>query len=119
MASILIVDNDRVVSQRIASLLRGKGHKVLTAIDAVQATGLAMKSPPDAIILDINMPAGSGEDCFHKLKVSSRTAQVPIIVLSAGTNGTAGKTTPHAGAAATLAKPLVPSDLFAALETIL
>ena len=119
MASILIVDNDRVVSQRIASLLRGKGHKVLSAIDAVQATGLATKSPPDAIILDINMPAGSGEDCFHKLKVSARTSQIPIIVLSGNGDAPGGKTLPHNGAAATLSKPLVPSDLFAALERVL
>lgn len=119
MANIMVVDNDRVLSHLIASLLRSKGHKVLCAIDAVQATGLAMKSQPDAIILDVDMPAGSGEDCFHKLKVSSRTARVPFIVLTAGTNGADGKKSAHNGAAATLSKPLVPSALFAALETIL
>src|SRR3954469_21893954 len=102
MASILVVDNDRVVSHLIASLLRGKGHKVLSAIDAVQATMLAMKSPPDAIILDINMPAGSGEDCFHKLKMSAGTSQIPIIVLSGNGDTATRKRLPHNGAAATL-----------------
>ena len=119
MASILVVDNDRVFSHLLASLLRGKGHKVLSAIDAVQATMLAMKSPPDAIILDINMPAGSGEDCFHKLKMSARTSQIPIIVLSGNGDTTARKSLSHNGAAATLSKPLVPSDLFAALDRVL
>jgi DNA-binding response OmpR family regulator len=119
MANILVVDNDRVFSHLLANLLRGKGHKVLSAIDAVQAAMLAMKSPPDAIILAINMPGGSGEDCMHKLKMSSRTSQIPIIVLSGSTDTGVRKKLPHNGAAATLSKPLVPSDLFAALETIL
>jgi len=118
MANILVVDNDRVFSHLLASLLRGKGHKVLSAIDAVQGAMLAMKSPPDAIIIDINMPRGSGEDCMHKLKMSPQTSQIPIIVLS-GSIDAAAKKQVHHGAAATLSKPLVPSDLFAALATIL
>ncbi|SRR5689334_831 len=119
MANILVVDHDRVFSHVLASLLRGKGHKVLSAIDAVQGAMLAMKSPPDAIILDINMPAGSGEDCMHKLRMSARTSKIPIIVLSGGSDATAKKTLAHHGAAATLSKPLVPSELFIALDTIL
>lgn len=119
MASILVVDNDRVFSHLLASLLRGKGHKVLSAIDAVQGAMLASKSPPDAIILDVNMPGGSGEDCMHKLKMSPRTSQIPIIVLSGSGDAGSHKKIVHNGAAATLSKPLVPSELFAALETIL
>jgi DNA-binding NtrC family response regulator len=41
MASVLVVDDDRVVSHLVSSLLREKGHKVITAFDAVQAQGAA------------------------------------------------------------------------------
>ena len=38
----------------------------------------AMRPPMvDAIVLDVNMPGGSGEETLKKLKMSSRTAQVP------------------------------------------
>ena len=71
MATVLVVDDDRVLSHLVASLLRGKGHKVLNAFDAVQGLMLAMRSPlPDAIVLDINMPGGSGEETLRKLKMS-------------------------------------------------
>jgi len=63
MATVLVVDDDRVVSHLVASLLREKGYKVAAAFDAVQAMMMAMRSPvADAIVLDINMPGGSGED---------------------------------------------------------
>jgi two-component system response regulator CpxR len=120
MANILVVDDDRVLSHLISSLLRGKGHKVIAAFDAVQAMQLAMKTPPyDAIILDINMPGGSGEDTLRKVKMSTRTSQIPVIVLSGSIDEAGRKRVVQHGAAAALSKPLVPDDLFAALEAVL
>jgi CheY-like chemotaxis protein len=37
VATVLVVDDDRVVSHLVSSLLREKGHKTLAAFDAVQA----------------------------------------------------------------------------------
>ena len=120
MASILVVDDDRVLSHLIATLLREKGHKVVTAFDAVQAMMLAMRAPlPDAIILDINMPGGSGEDTLRKLKMSTKTAQIPVIVLSGSIDEEGRKRVRGLGADAALAKPLVPAQLFEALEAAL
>ena len=54
MATVLVVDDDRVVSQLVAALLRSKGHKVFTAFDAVQGLMQAKRSPPvDAIVISI------------------------------------------------------------------
>jgi CheY-like chemotaxis protein len=83
MATVLVVDDDRVVSHLVTSLLREKGHKVLTAYDAVQGLMQAKRTPPvDAIVLDINMPGGSGEDTLKKIKMSTRTSNIPVIILS-------------------------------------
>jgi CheY-like chemotaxis protein len=120
MSNILVVDDDRVLSHLVSSLLRGKGHKVVAAFDAVQAMQLAMKQPPyDAIILDINMPGGSGEDTLRKLKLSTRTSQIPVIVLSGSIDEAGRKRVVQHGAVAALSKPLVPDDLFAALKAVL
>jgi DNA-binding response OmpR family regulator len=120
MANILVVDDDRVLSHLIASLLREKGHKVQTAFDAIQAMMLAMRAPlPDAIVLDINMPGGSGEDTLRKLKMSTKTKQIPVIVLSGSIDEEGRKRVLSLGADAALAKPLVPEELFAALEAAL
>ncbi|HJP87382.1 MAG TPA: response regulator transcription factor [Gemmatimonadaceae bacterium] len=120
MANILVVDDDRVLSHLIASLLRDKGHKVVAAFDAVQAMMLAMKPPHfDVVILDINMPGGSGEDTLRKLKMSTRTSAMPIIVLSGSIDEAGRKRVMEHGAAAALGKPLVPDELFAAIESVL
>jgi DNA-binding response OmpR family regulator len=117
MASILVVDDDRVLTHLVASLLREKKHKVQTAFDAIQAMMIAMRAPiPDAIILDINMPGGSGEDILRKLKMSTKTAQIPVIVLSGSIDDEGRKRVQDLGAAAALNKPLVPEELFRALD---
>jgi DNA-binding response OmpR family regulator len=118
--TVLVADDDRVLSHLVASLLRGKGYNVLTAFDTVQAMMHAMRPPiVNAIVLDINMPGGSGEDTLRKLKMSSRTAQVPVIILSGSIDATGQERVRELGAAVVLSKPLVPDELYNALDEVL
>ena len=120
MATVLIVDDDRVVSHLIASLLREKGHKVFTAFDAVQGLMQAKRTPPvDAIVLDVNMPGGSGEETLRKIKMSTHTQDIPVIILSGSIDAAGQDRVRTNGAAAVLSKPLVPEELLAALEAAL
>lgn len=120
MASVLVVDDDRVVSHLVSSLLREKGYKVLTAFDAVQGLMQAKRTPPvDAIVLDINMPGGSGEDTLRKIKMSTHTQDIPVIILSGSIDAAGQERVRSQGAAAVLSKPLVPEELFLALAAAL
>lgn len=120
MATLLVVDDDRVVSQLVAGLLRAKGHKVFTAFDAVQGMMMAMRKPPvDGIVLDVNMPGGSGEETLKKLKMSTHTAQIPVIILSGSIDDEGRERMRSLGADVVLRKPLVAEELFKALETVL
>ena len=104
----------------VASLLREKGHKVLTAYDAVQGLMQAKRTPPvDAIVLDINMPGGSGEDTLKKIKMSTRTSNIPVIILSGSIDSQGQERVRSLGADAVLSKPLVPAELFEALTKAL
>ena len=116
MATVLVVDDDRVLSHLVTSLLREKGYKVLTAYDAVQGLMQAKRTPPvDAIVLDINMPGGSGEDTLRKIKMSTRTSDIPVIILSGSIDSKGQERVRSLGAEAVLSKPLVPEELFEAL----
>ena len=120
MATVLIVDDDRVLSHLVASLLRGKGYKAIPAFDAIQAMMLAMQRPSvDAIVLDVNMPGGSGEETLKKLKRSTRTATIPVIILSGSIDSEGQERVRALGADAVLSKPLVPEELFDALAAAL
>src|SRR4029079_2062929 len=80
---ILVADDDRVMSQLISGIVREAGHTPIAAFDAMQALMFAMRAPtPAAIILDLNMPGGTGLEALRKLKLSARTAPIPVIVVS-------------------------------------
>lgn len=120
MATVLVVDDDRVLSHLVASLLRAQGYKAIPAYDAVQAMMVAMQRPPvDAIVLDVNMPGGSGEETLKKLKMSTRTTRIPVVILSGSIDAEGQERLRTLGADAVLSKPLVPEDLFQALAAAL
>src|SRR5512141_962470 len=58
------------------------GYKVVVVYDAMQAIMTALRTPPDAILLDVSMPGGTGLQVLRQLKNSVKTNMVPIIVIS-------------------------------------
>jgi len=116
---ILVADDDRIVVTLIAGLLRGKGHEVVPVFDAMQAIMFAMRTPaPDAIILDINMPGGTGVEAIKRLKSSLNTALIPVIVLSGTTDPQMPGKVKALGADAFLSKPVDAAALFTALAKV-
>jgi CheY-like chemotaxis protein len=117
---ILVADDDRIVVTLIAGLLRSKRHEVVPVFDAMQAIMFAMRAPaPDVIILDINMPGGTGVEAIKRLRSSLNTALIPIIVLSGTTDPQMPEKVKAMGANAFLSKPVDPAALFAALGNVL
>jgi CheY-like chemotaxis protein len=115
----LVADDDRVVSHLVCGLLRAKGWEVMAAFDAMQVLMFAGRDPrPDVIILDINMPAGTGVQALAKLKASSKTASVPVVVLSGTPDEQLLQRMREQGADEVLRKPVDPAALFAALGRV-
>ncbi|MGQ0612928.1 MAG: hybrid sensor histidine kinase/response regulator [Planctomycetaceae bacterium] len=67
---ILIVDDEEVVRQAAAVLLRHLGYEVLTASDGVEAVERFRSDPGavDLVLLDLVMPRMGGRECFRALK---------------------------------------------------
>ena len=85
--NIVVADDDRTVVHLVASLLREKCHRVVPVFDAMQAFMFAMRRPtPDVLILDINMPGGTGLETLKRLRASQNTALMPVIVLTGATD---------------------------------
>ncbi len=82
MKSILIADDDKIQTLMLSTRLKAKGFRIAVAHDAVQAWMSAIRSLPDAIILDIQMPGGTGIAVLKQLKMSSKTRKIPVIVLT-------------------------------------
>src|SRR5213593_1470924 len=71
----------------------------------MQVMMLAMRARPDAIVLDINMPGGTGMEALKKLKASVKTAHIPVLVLSGSINPADQSTVIELGASEFLASP--------------
>lgn len=117
---VLIADDDRVLSHLLSTRLKAKGCEILTAYDAMQALMMAMRSSPDIILLDIHMPGGTGIEALKKLKANTRTALIPVIVLSGSMDpATAASLVRELGAQEFLPKPSDPEAVFAAITRTL
>ena len=106
MSTILIADDDRVFTEMLRTKLCEKGFQVLVAFDAMQAMMAAVKWVPDAILLDIKMPGGTGIAAIRHLKSSNQTSAIPIIAVSALETPNLSRAIQRLGAIAFLSKPV-------------
>jgi DNA-binding response OmpR family regulator len=117
---ILVADDDRVLSQLVCAIVREAGHDPVPAFDAMQAVMFAIRPPqPAVIILDINMPGGTGLEALKKLKLSARTSPIPVIVLSGSAELDMPQQVKLLGADEFLSKPINPEVLVLAVERVL
>jgi two-component system KDP operon response regulator KdpE len=79
-ARVLVVDDEPQILRALQLKLRTAGYTVETATTAGEALMKAAMRPPEAIILDLLLPDGSGTDVCRELRTWSA---VPILVLSA------------------------------------
>ncbi len=76
---VLVVDDEPQILRALQTNLRGAGYEVATAASAQEALSAAAMRPPDAVILDLVLPDGSGIDVARELRTWSAA---PILVLS-------------------------------------
>jgi len=116
---VLIADDDRVLTRLASAGLKIRGWQVEVAHDAMQALMFAMKLPaPDVIALDIGMPGGTGFEVLKKLRQSSRTGQIPVVVVSGSITEADEARVAELGAAAFLRKPVDPETLHETLARV-
>jgi len=80
---ILVADDDLILSRLLEHRLAEREYEVLVAHDALQAWQLARRDLPDLVLLDINMPGGTGLTVLQRLKSNLRVRGIPVIVLTA------------------------------------
>jgi two-component system response regulator PfeR len=79
-AHILIVEDDKVLSDQLAELLRDKGFVIDQCHDGQQGLLYALKKKFDLILLDVLLPTLSG---FAVLNALRKTDQTPVMMLTA------------------------------------
>jgi two-component system phosphate regulon response regulator PhoB len=81
--TVLVVDDERDLVDLLAHHLKGAGFDVVTATCGREALEIAVRTPPDLILLDIMLPDVQGTDVMKHLRKEPATASVPVIFLTA------------------------------------
>jgi CheY-like chemotaxis protein len=86
MALILLVDDAPVCRDAIASSLEKTGFQTVRASNGKEALEIIESAPPDLILLDLAMPTMDGATLLKRIRANPATANIPVIVLTAGDN---------------------------------
>jgi len=115
-ARVLVVDDEQQILRALRTGLRGAGYEVETADSVENALAEAAMRPPDAVILDLILPDGTGIDVCRELRTWS---SVPVIVLSAVGEEREKIAALDAGADDYVTKPVGIDELLARLRAVL
>ena len=117
--TILNVEDNEFNRKIVRQLLAKTSYRLREANDGEAGMALARESPPDLILMDIQLPKISGLEATRQLKNDPRTAAVPIIVITSFALSGDEQRAKDAGATAYLAKPYSPRELLAKIREIL
>jgi PAS domain S-box-containing protein len=113
---VLLADDNADMRDYLQRLLR-RGYQVTTVTDGQAALDTARAHPPDLIISDVMMPRLDGLALVTALRADPRTADVPVLLLSARAGQEAAIEGLDAGSDDYLVKPFSAAELLARVRT--
>jgi two-component system KDP operon response regulator KdpE len=115
-ARVLVVDDEPQFLRALVTNLRGAGYEVDTAVTAAEALTAAGLNPPDAFILDLLLPDGTGVEVCRELRTWT---DAPIVLVSAVGEEEEKIAALDAGADDYVTKPFAIGELLARLRAAL
>jgi two-component system, OmpR family, KDP operon response regulator KdpE len=113
---VLVVDDEPQILRALGVILRNAGYEVATAATMSEALDAVSVRPPDAMVLDLVLPDGSGVDVTSEVRTWS---SLPIIVLSAVGDEREKVRALDVGADDYITKPFGTEELLARLRAVL
>lgn len=111
---ILVVDDDQGILDAFTAILESADYKVVTHSNPDDLNKVIKKVSPSLIILDVLLSGADGRQICKKLKASTITKKIPIIIVSA--HPSAAKDLTASGADDFLEKPFDMEELLGKVE---
>jgi two-component system cell cycle response regulator len=115
---VLIVDDIEANVKLLAAKLSSEYFDVLSASSGDAALRIADAAAPDVILLDVMMPRMDGFEVCRQLKANPRTADVPVVMVTALSDTADRLSSLEAGADEFLTKPVNDVALFARVRSL-
>lgn len=116
---ILIVEDEKDIVKMLDYNLKKEGFRTLSAHDGEDALDLVNREHPDIVILDLMLPGMDGLEVCKALKKESKTASIPIIMLTAKSQESDKVIGLELGADDYVTKPFSPRELIARIKAVL
>jgi putative two-component system response regulator len=115
---ILIVDDDPRGCEALEGLLCNQGYELVFARDGRDALAMAMKRPPDLVLLDVMMPGMDGFEVCRVMRADARLSEAPVVMLTALDDQESRLRGIETGADDFISKPFNRTELRARIRTI-
>lgn len=116
---ILIVEDEKDIVKMLEYNLKKEGFRTAVAFDGEDALVSAKKEHPDLVLLDLMLPEIDGLEVCKALKKETKTASIPIIMLTAKTQESDKIVGLELGADDYVTKPFSPRELIARIKAVL
>jgi len=116
-ARILVVDDTPENLAVLTRVLRDRGYAVVTALSGKRALQVAIREPPDLVLLDVRMPEMDGYEVCRRFKGEPTLAVIPIIFISAATDTEVKVKAFTSGGVDFVSKPFEPEEVLARVQT--
>ena len=120
MASILVVDDSKVMRDMIVACLRAiPGATFVHATTGLEAIERLSLAPFDLMVLDLNMPDVGGIEVLEFVRGQDRLRALPVLIVTTRGDDDSRERVLRAGATAFLAKPFQPEAIIAEVRALL
>ncbi|HEX5538235.1 MAG TPA: response regulator, partial [Methylophilaceae bacterium] len=116
---VMVVDDSLTMRKVLGRLLEREGYQVVVAKDGMEALQMLQETLPDIILSDIEMPRMDGFELARNVRDDSRTANIPLIIISSRTAEKHRNLARDIGVNAFLGKPVQDDDLIAQISALL
>ena len=79
---ILIIEDEPDLAKVLAKHLLSAGYEVMISMDAIYGVAEVRKFAPDLLILDLMLPGGGGLAVLNNMRMSTKSMNIPVIVLT-------------------------------------
>ncbi len=116
----LVVDDDQALQEVLRDVLEAEGYVVVAADDGEQALRQWDEARPDIVLLDIRMPGMDGIEATRQIRaLPGDESRIPIIAVTAHTDGENREACHAAGMNAFIGKPVRPTELLKVIASLM
>jgi CheY-like chemotaxis protein len=115
--TVLYIEDNLSNMQLVERVMRRRGVHLITAMRPQLGLDLAGEHHPDLVLLDLHLPDMPGQEVLGRLHADPRTADIPVVILSADARPSLIRQLLEQGARAFLTKPLDVRELLGLLDT--